>query len=126
VALERLDAFAFDAAGDRGGSAEPDAAADGWPETAREMVLRALRAASDPVNDRIMRLLDGGAVGIRELAGELGLPRPAVWERAGDLVQVGLAERSLEGDRVALTAAGRGMLDLVAELGTAAREASGR
>jgi hypothetical protein len=124
AALDRLDGFAFRAEVD-GGDGRDAADAD-LPGAAREMVLRALRTASDPVNDRIMRLAVPDPVEVRTMARELSLPRAAAWERVGDLVQVGLAERSLDGDRMAITAAGRALLELVEELASAALEASAR
>ncbi len=119
AALERHAAFVF-APGE-----EPPGPALGPGEAeaaAREFVLRALRTAADPVNDRLLRRLAEGQATLAELAALVGLPRLAVWERVNDLVQAGLAVRSLEGDRTGLSPAGQALATLVEE---AARAAAG-
>jgi hypothetical protein len=47
------------------------------------------------------------------LSAEVGLPPLAVAERVADLVQVGLAARSLVGDQVQATAAATAVVELV-------------
>jgi DNA-binding HxlR family transcriptional regulator len=86
---------------------------------ARELVLRALRTASDPLNDRILRRLEQGDASLHDLATLVSLPRLALWERLNDLVQAGLVARSLEGDRAGLTEAGRVLADLVGQASAA-------
>jgi hypothetical protein len=117
AALGRYADFAFSP--DEG--AAPAALPPGErPEAARELVLRALRTASDPLNDRILRRLADGDAPLAELGELVALPRLAVWERVNDLVQTGLAARSLAGDEAGLTAAGRALLELVDEAAAAA------
>jgi biotin operon repressor len=112
AALDRYTNFAFLPDTE---AARTAFAADEKREAAHELVLRALRAAADPLNDRILRRLDDGDAPLGELAELLELPRLAVWERMSDLVQTGLAVRSLETDRAALTPAGRALVELVEE-----------
>ena len=117
AALDRYAEFAF-APGD---AAAPRALAPGEErEAARELVLRALRAATDPLNDRILRRLAGGDATLAELSALAGLPRLAVWERVSDLVQTGLVVRALAGDGAGLTGAGAALLELVDEAAAAA------
>lgn len=122
AALDRYAAFAF-APGDAGTPAGITAGEE--HETARELVLRAFRAASDPLNDRILRRLAAGDATLADLSVLVGLPRLAVWERLSDLVQTGLVARSLEGDEAGLTAAGRVLLQLVDEASAAAAAEAG-
>ncbi len=87
---------------------------------ATEMVLRLLRVGSDPVNFKLLsHLVQQGSVGMRELAGEVDLPPLAVSERVADLVQVGLAARSLVGDQVQGTEAARAFVELVGDMARA-------
>jgi len=73
---------------------------------AREFVLRLFRVGVDPVNYALARrLVEASSLPLVELAREVGLPPLAVAERVADLVQVGLAARSLVGDQVQATAA---------------------
>lgn len=84
------------------------------PDDAREMLLRALRVASDPTNYRILGRLDPLVpVEIPELLHESGLERVAVSERVNDLVQAGLAVRELVNDQVRGTALASGLVSLV-------------
>jgi hypothetical protein len=117
--IERLRSFAF----------EPDTASstaqDGQGEvldTARELVLRALRVMSDPLDYRLLlRLLEGDS-GLDELGKLLALPHAAVWDRVNDLVQAGLVGRSLEAGQAGLTAAGQALVALVEAIARAAGE----
>lgn len=124
AALERLDSFAFapraDGADGAGSADEPA----GTPESvAREFVLRALRALADPVNHRLLSRMGTDGASIGELETAVSLPRLAVWERLSDLLQVGLAERSLEAGRAALTPAGAALVRLVDDLAAATAKA---
>jgi hypothetical protein len=83
---------------------------------ARDLVLRALAAVSDPVNGALLHRLAQGDATLAELAEVVALPRPAVWERVNDLVQVGVARHALDGDRAGLTGAGGALVELVDEL----------
>lgn len=70
-------------------------------EHSRELLLRALRVAGDPINFRILELLDRiDPVDIPELMSKTRLSRVAVSERVNDLVQTGLAVRELVNDQV--------------------------
>lgn len=80
---------------------------------ARDVTLRALAAAADGVNYRVLASIGGDAVGLDELARAVGLPALAASERVNALAQVGLAARDLERDAVVGTAAGRGVVALV-------------
>jgi hypothetical protein len=107
AAVRRLDGLV------PGGSG-PDASRPGR-EDLRELVLRTLRLAGEPGNDRILRTVGdaGGTAPASELGTAIGRPRLALWEAVGDLVQVGLLEREPARDGVALTAAGVALLALV-------------
>lgn len=122
AALERYDGFAF-----RPDSAAGEPAVDDAPGTdaqadARALVLRALRVVSDPASWALLARLRSGDTTTAALGRLVGEPRLATWERVNDLVQTGLAARSLDGDRVGLTAAGEGLVDLVEELARAITE----
>jgi DNA-binding HxlR family transcriptional regulator len=117
--IERLRAFAFEP----DAAASPPAVVEGEAlDNARELVLRALRMMSDPLDYRVLlRLLEGDA-DLGALAALLALPRLAVWERVSDLVQAGLVVRSLEADQAGLTAAGQALVELVETIARAAGE----
>jgi hypothetical protein len=90
---------------------------DRLSETAREMFLRALRVASDPLNFRILEQLDPiEAVELPDLMEQTGLARVAVSERVHDLVQCGLAVREMIGDQIRRTSLASGILGLVDEI----------
>jgi len=92
-------------------------------ESTHEVLLRALRAASDPLNFRILALLDPlTAVEIPALMTETGLGRVAVSERVNDLAQVGMAGRELVSDQIRGTALGAGIVELVRVVATDAAE----
>ena len=117
--IERLRSFAF----------EPDTASSRSEDdegavldTARELVLRALRVMSDPLGYRLLRRLLDGDADLEELGKLLELPHAAVWERVNDLVQAGLVGHSLEADQAGLTAAGQAFVVLVEAIAHAAAE----
>lgn len=119
AAVDRYGAFAFRP----GDAAPPPALRDGEAgEAARELVLRALRTAGDPLNFRLLAWLSEGDASLEELAGTAGVARLVLWERLSDLVQGGLAVRSLEGDRAGLTPAGLAVVELVTEAARAAAD----
>lgn len=86
---------------------------------ARDLTLRALAAAADPLNYRVLRALGAEGVAVDDVAGAVALPALAVSERVHALAQVGLAARELEHDAVAATTAGRGVVALVEAIGAA-------
>ena len=90
-------------------------------EIATELILRAMRVASDPANHRILELL-GPLDGVRlvDLMERTGLSRVAVSERVNDLVQTGLASRELIGDQIRGTPLADGFVKLVESLSEAA------
>ena len=116
AALDRYGAFAFSP-----GQAAPPVAGDGI-QAARDLVLRALRAAADPVNAALLRRLADGDASLVCLGEVVALPRQAVWERANELLAVGLVGRSLEADAAGLTPAGVAMVALCEEAARAAAE----
>ncbi|MDR5695750.1 MAG: hypothetical protein QN198_01640 [Armatimonadota bacterium] len=84
---------------------------------AEEFLFRLLRLGTDPVNYAILsRLAREASFPLVELAGEVQLPALAVSERVADLVQVGLAARSLIGDHVQATAATAAFVGLIQSL----------
>ena len=71
-------------------------------QAAREFTLRAIRRGADPINHWIVRTAyTESSVTLEELEGDLGITRATLSERVNDLVQVGLLERSVEGDAAA-------------------------
>ncbi len=121
AALRRYDAFVFRPGVDAGPAAPPE---DGQPAAARAQVLRALRACADASGWQILERLAGGDATSGELGTLLRCPRLIAWDQVNELVQAGLAARDLEADAVGLTAAGRGMVDLVQALTASAAAAS--
>ncbi len=98
-------------------AAQDDAALAG---AAREMALRALRAAADPTNFALLTFLaahTSAPMGELEKASSLG--RLALSERVNDLVQVGLAARNIDTDQVQGTAAGAALVGLIEGIGEA-------
>ncbi len=118
AAARRFDAFAFEP------EAEPPPEALGPGErlgATRDLLLRVLAVASDPLSyAMLLRLVEGDAP-LGELAALVRLPRLSAWERVNDLVQVGLVRRSLERDAAGLTEMGRTLVVAV----EAAAEAGG-
>ncbi len=95
-----------------------EAAAARLPDAARELLLRALRLAGDPVNYQILGALGPEeAVTAAALMEKTGLGRVALSERVNDLAQVGLAARDPIGDDVRATPLAVGLRALVEELG---------
>jgi predicted transcriptional regulator len=107
AADERLRSFVFET-----GTPAPSPA-DDPVEALRDLALRALARAADPVNHALLRRLAGGDATVGELADLVGRPRVAVLERVNDLLQVGLVGRSLQTDAVGVTEAGQALVDLV-------------
>lgn len=83
---------------------------------ARDLVLRALGAAVDPVNDALLGVLGEGDAALADVASRLALPRMAVRERVNDLLALGLVAYSPDGDRAGLSVAGQGIAALVSGL----------
>ncbi len=84
------------------------------PDDARELLLRALKVAGDPVNYRLLAALDPiEPVELPALMEGAGLGRVAASERVHDMAQVGLAVRELVNDEVRGTALGAGLVALV-------------
>lgn len=120
AASERLDRFAFDTAEEA--PQRPDG--DGDDDAAlRDLVLRALARAVDPVNFDLIARLSIADTSVGDLALYLQLPRTAVSERINDLLQVGLVGRTHRGDSVGLTSSGRAVFDLVASIVERGQEA---
>jgi hypothetical protein len=116
AAGERLSSFAFTE-----GAAAPGPELREGEElaTAHDFLLRVLHGASDPVSWRVLAAVVGGeasGVGVDALAEEVELPRLAVTERVGALIQLGLMARDLEHDTVVASPAGTAMFELVCEL----------
>lgn len=98
------------------------------PDAARELLLRALRVGSDPVNYCLLQGLDPSVpVELPVLMERTGLDRVAASERVNDLVQVGLAARDLVGDQIRGTPLASGLVtfieSLVAQAGERLRRA---
>ncbi|NND01273.1 MAG: hypothetical protein HKN91_00665 [Acidimicrobiia bacterium] len=88
---------------------------------AREMLLRAMRVASDPVNYAVLAGLDlMEPVAILELMESTGLSRVAVSERVNDMVQTGLAIREMVNDEVRGTDLTRGICSFIESAADAA------
>ena len=86
-------------------------------DIAREMLLRALRAAADPVNYQILERLDEvNPVSATDLMPVTGLDRVALPERLNDLVQVGLISRDIIDDQVHRTSLAAGVRTLVEQM----------
>ena len=112
---ERLQSFAWQDA--PAGAPSPELAEGDELAVAHDFLLRVLRGVGDPANHAVLTAAAReGGTGIDVIAGELGVPRLVVTERANELIQLGLAARDLEHDRVALTAAGEALYELVCEL----------
>lgn len=79
--------------------------------TAREWILRAVHLASDPLNYRILRMLqvsDGLSMG--QLMQATGMMRVELTERVKDLAQVGLVAQALDSDSVQNMRAAEGLV----------------
>ncbi len=122
LALDRQDRL--ETAGEFIGWLRRERATGGLEEAARELLLRALRVAGDPVNYRLLASLDRlDGVPLRELMERAGLGRVATSERVHDLVQVGLASREMVDDRVRGTALAAAFTELVEEVAASAGRA---
>jgi hypothetical protein len=83
-------------------------------EYSRELLLRALRVAGDPINFQILNLLDRiDPIDVPALMRETRLNRVAVSERVNDLVQTGLAVREMVNDQVRGTDLSAGLATFV-------------
>ena len=83
---------------------------------ATELTLRAFRVAVEAINYKILvRLQRERSVSISMLAELTGLPDLSVGERVNDLVQVGLALRSIEDNQVNATLLTDGLLGIIGE-----------
>ena len=93
-------------------------------DIAREMFLRVLRCAGDPVNYRILEQLDGlNAVDAADLMQDTDLDRVALYERLNDLAQVGPISRDPVADQVYGTSLAVGVRAVVERM---AGEAGGK
>ena len=91
------------------------------PEAAREMLLRALRLASDPINYNILTCLNPEVgLAVSDLMAKLGLARVAVSERLNDLLQVGLVSRELTEDQIRATSLAIGLVEWIENLASQA------
>ena len=98
-------------------TAQDDAA---LKEAAREMTLRALRVAADPINFAILNhLATHSSVPLADLETTTRLGRLALSERVSDLVQVGLAGRNIDTDHVQATPAGAALVTWINGVGAA-------
>jgi len=93
-------------------------------DIAREMLLRVLRCAGDPVNYRILERLDGlNAVNAADLMQDTDLDRVALSERLNDLAQVGLISQDTVDDVIRGTSLAVGVRAVVERM---ALEAGGK
>ena len=89
-------------------------------EAAREMTLRALRIAADPINFALLEYLAAHSSSpLADLETAAGLGRLALSERVSDLVQVGLAARNIDTDQVQGTAAGAALAGWISNISEA-------
>ncbi len=99
------------------------AAGGGLADSTREMFLRALKVAGEPMNFSILELLDAtDGTSLNEIMAATGLPRVAASERVHDLVQTGLASRELVGDQVRSTPLAQGLGKLVGQIASRAAQ----
>lgn len=113
MVAERVETFAFGATETGPATLRLDAAEA--EALARDVVVRALRTAGDPLNWSILERAAASAeegAALDEAAGALGIPRLVVSERVSELMQAGLAMRALDTDRVHATAAGLALVSL--------------
>ena len=98
-------------------AAQDDAA---LKEAAREMTLRALRVAADPINFAILNhLAVHSSVPLADLETAARLSRLALSERVSDLVQVGLAGRNIDTNHVQVTPASAALAAWINNIGEA-------
>lgn len=85
--------------------------------TAREWILRAVRLASDPLNYRILRMLQvSDGLSIAQLMQATGMARVELTERVKELAAVGLVAQALDSDSVQGTRAAEGLVAWVEAL----------
>ena len=84
---------------------------------ASEMTLRALQAATEPPNYKILQALASQpALSTKELTAAANQERLVLSERLNDLIQVGLSARLIDTDQVQITAAGAALVLLIQEI----------
>jgi hypothetical protein len=130
LVAERIEDYTFgseDASEKHAALREGEAAA-----VARDLTLRAFRAATEAMNWQILSSAaesDDG-VPIDTLCERCGLPRLAVTERMNELIQAGLCIRAIDVDRILVTDAGVALVALLgsisADLASRAERAPGR
>ncbi len=100
----------------------------GMKDAARELTLRAFRAASDQVNFRLLRLAaDTESRPVIDFCESLGMGRIEIVERIHDLAQVGVLAQDMVTGTVRVTPLGLALAGLVEEAaGRAADELTGR
>jgi DNA-binding HxlR family transcriptional regulator len=82
--------------------------------SSRDSVLRALRMASEQRSFEVLSLLaESGHATMATLEESTGLDRPSLAERVADLTSAGLVTKSPEAGQVAITGAGRSLVELV-------------
>jgi hypothetical protein len=123
LAVDRAESFVgmapgggpFDEPGKAGRSVEALARnPDEIRVVARELVLRAFRAAIEPANLSLLQALrKEPSTPSSELAAATRLSRLLLHERVNDLIQAGLATKDLETDSVQPTGAVRPLVDLL-------------
>ncbi|MGE5263417.1 MAG: hypothetical protein ACM3S0_08560 [Acidobacteriota bacterium] len=116
IAIDRLDRLetATDFAGWVEGFQQDEAQIQA---TARDWVLRAVRLGSDPLNYRILQVLqDPAGVSIAQLMQATNLTRVDLTERIKDLAQVGFVAQALDMDSVQGTRAAEGMIAWIESL----------
>lgn len=131
LAAERLERFRFapeHPEGDaRVGWVGELATEPGLEEAALDLTRRAVAAAAESLNHRILSALDPEVgVPLAALARLVEAPTLAVAERVTELVQVGLAVHALEEGAVRVTAAGRAWLRLLEAIGGGVAERARR
>lgn len=113
MAQRRWDGFVRDP---EGGGARALPAPDEAGQLAEEMILRALRVATDPINSGILRrLVREGDVALTSLIEQTGLSRIALVETINDLSQAGLARYAVETRTAGATSAAIGFIGLLDE-----------
>jgi len=85
-------------------------------DIARDLLLRALRTAVEPVNFAILEnLARQPTLAVTELMEITGLNRLSLNERVNDLIQVGLASKDVQTDQVQATQAALAVAELVGQ-----------
>lgn len=87
---------------------------DALERSSRDSVLRALRMATEPRSFEVLSLLaEAGHATMATLEDRTGLDRPSLAERVADLTSAGFVTKSPEAGQVAITGAGRSLVELV-------------